>query len=464
MDLISILKGESNLIEYKESLPSNSLNYIKTVVAFSNGKGGKIIFGVKDKTLDIVGIPNDKAFEIIDSITNAISDVCYPLIIPEISLKTVNDKTLIIVEIDRGKQKPYYVKSLGIEKGTYIRVAGTTRLADRNIIKELVLEGSLKSYDKEIIEDLAIEEKDINHFCSELYNIAMLNKPSGIKKNSINKVAKNQLLSWGIIVKKRNRIVPTVSYALLTGNSIFPTVIQCAVFKNESRTVFIDKREFSGNLFKQLEESYNYVLEKINFGAEINGIKRVDKYEIPPEAIREVIANAIIHRNYLIKSNIQIAIYKDRVEVTSPGGLVANLSVEQIKTGISQIRNEAVASAFKYANIIEQWGSGIPRIIELSKEYKIREPEFIDMESSFRVNIFRYSENRKSNKNTANSNSETDNQFLNIIKNNPKITLNEVANQLNISVATIKRIVAKLQDNGIIYRIGNNRKGEWKIN
>ena len=162
------------------------------------------------------------------------------------------------------------------------------------------------------------------------------------------------------------------------------------------------------------------------------------------------------------KSNIQIAIYDNRVEITSPGGLISSLSIDQIKSGISQIRNEAIASVFKYANIIEQWGSGIPRIIELSKEYNLREPEFIDLESSFRVNLFRKSESRKINK-SSNNNSKIDKLFIDLIKKNPKITLNEAADSLNLSIATIKRVVARLQNNDIIQRLGNNRKGEWIV-
>lgn len=459
MDLATLLSGESNCIEYKEALPNNSLNYIKTVVAFANGKGGKIVFGIEDNNLNIVGIASDKVFEFIDSISNAISDSCFPTIIPDISLKTINNRTIIIVEIDRGKQKPYYIKSLGIAKGTYIRVAGTTRLADGTIIKELMLEGSFKSFDKEIIKELIVKDRDINSFCKKLYDIALVNNQKG---NSIKKITKNQLISWGILVKIKDKLFPTISYALLTANTAFQTEIQCAVFKNDSRTVFVDKRDITGSLFEQLEESYKYVLGKINLGAEINGIKRVDKYEIPPEAIREAIANAILHRNYLNKSNIQIAIYDNRVEITSPGGLISSLSIDQIKSGISQIRNEAIASVFKYANIIEQWGSGVPRIIELSKEYNLREPEFIDLESFFRVNLFRKSESRKINK-SSNNNSKIDKLFIDLIKKNPKITLNEVADSLNLSIATIKRVVAKLQNNGIIQRLGNNRKGEWRI-
>ena len=110
-------EGESKTVEYKESVPENSQKYMKTVVAFANGNGGKIVFGVKDKNYEITGIESENIFELMDSITNAVSDSCEPLIIPDITLQTINGKTVIVVEIAAGKQTPYYIKSSGIKKG-----------------------------------------------------------------------------------------------------------------------------------------------------------------------------------------------------------------------------------------------------------------------------------------------------------------------------------------------------------
>ena len=134
-----ILKGESEKIEFKENAKTNT--YIKTVVAFANGNGGKIVFGVKDNK-EIVGVENE--FEVMDGIINAISDSCYPMIVPDISLHTLENKTIILVEIEGGKKKPYYLKSKGMQKGTYIRSGATTRIIEEDyVLKELVLEGKI---------------------------------------------------------------------------------------------------------------------------------------------------------------------------------------------------------------------------------------------------------------------------------------------------------------------------------
>lgn len=160
-----MFQGESKNIEYKVCLPDKSIKYMKTVVAYANGSGGKIIFGVKDDTREIIGIEDDKIFKTMDTITNAISDSCEPIIYPEVTLQSIEDKTVIVVEINRGNQTPYYIKSLGRDQGTFIRVAGTTRPADENRILELLFEGKNKSFDREICQGLTISEEDIQNLC-----------------------------------------------------------------------------------------------------------------------------------------------------------------------------------------------------------------------------------------------------------------------------------------------------------
>ena len=124
-------------------------------------------------------------------------------------------------------------------------------------------------------------------------------------------------------------------------------------------------------------------------GATIVGIYRQDVYEIPPDAIRELIINAMVHRSYLDHGTIQVAIYDNRLEITSPGKLPMGQTIERMKEGYSKIRNEALAHAFAYMNLIEHWGSGIPRIIDKVKAAGLWEPEFIGGEVDLRINIYR---------------------------------------------------------------------------
>lgn len=131
------------------------------------------------------------------------------------------------------------------------------------------------------------------------------------------------------------------------------------------------------------------VLRNIHLGAKIEGLYRQDIYELPPNSIRELIINAVMNCSFLQSSHIQVAIFDDRLEITSPGGLMSGVTIDRMKEGYSQIRNHALAYAFSYMNLIEGWGTGIPRLMNEMKEYGLNEPEFIDMEIALRINLYR---------------------------------------------------------------------------
>mgnify|MGYP000766927894 FL=1 len=168
-----LFSGESKNIEYKVTVPDKSEKYMKTVVAFANGRGGRIVFGIDDKTLNIVGIDTDIVYKTMDAITNAISDACEPTIRPDVALQTVNDKIVIVVEIFPGAQRPYYIKSQGMVEGTYVRVSGTTRHVEGYMLKELILEGQNRYFDCEICRDMQVSDSDIEKFCKRLKETAI---------------------------------------------------------------------------------------------------------------------------------------------------------------------------------------------------------------------------------------------------------------------------------------------------
>ena len=472
-----ISNGENEKIEFKENAKTNT--YIKTVVAFANGNGGKIVFGVKDNG-EIIGVENE--FEVMDGIINTISDSCYPMIIPDISLHTLENRTIILVEIEGGKKKPYYLKSKGMQKGTYIRSGATTRIIEEDyILKELVLEGENKYFDQQICYGESVNDEEIERFCEWLEELERENSGSDAK---IKKVTKNTLLGWKVLEEKNGRIFPTNAYILLSGKENWEVSrkIQCGVFKGETRSIFVDKKEFEGSIIMQLEKAYQYVLEKINLGSDIVGIYRVDKYEIPPKSIREVIANAVIHRSYLEPNDIQVALYDNRLEITSPGMLLSGVNVKRMKEGYSKLRNRAIASVFAYVNIIEKWGSGIPRIMNEIREYGLQEPEFIIFENDFRVNIYRKNYNttqstQGSTQNRINTTqdiskkekldvknlTETDKIIINTIINNPEMSQKQIADNLNWTVNKVKYYMKKFKQKNILKYEGTSQNGKWEI-
>lgn len=386
MNIKILLAGESKNVEYKLLPPSRSINYTKTAVAFANGQGGCLVFGVEDQTLRVVGIAEDKVFTVMDAISDAIVNSCEPLIIPDITMHDVNGKTVIVAEIAPGLQRPYHIKSLGQEQGTFVRVAGTTRQADQPTIRELTIEGSNRSFDQVQCLGLSVIDEDIAALCASLTKTAKDNAEDSTK---IRTVTEKHLLQWGVLCEQDGTLAPTNAYAILTGNEAVRSVVQCGVFKGTTKAVFVDRREFTGTPQELIEESYQYVLRNIHMGARFRGVYRQDVYEIPPDAIRELIVNAIVHRSYIDHSSIQIAIYDDRLEITSPGRLPMGQTIERMKQGYSKIRNEALAAAFEYMGYIEHWGSGILRVMQQVRDAGLPEPEFLGGDTDLRINIYR---------------------------------------------------------------------------
>ena len=161
-------------------------------------------------------------------------------------------------------------------------------------------------------------------------------------------------------------------------------------------------------------------------GCRLEGVYRQDIYELPPDSIRELIVNAIMNCSYIQASNIQVAIYDDRLEITSPGGLLPGVTIDLMKEGFSKIRNRSLANAFAYMNLVEAWGSGIPKLMQAMQEYGLREPEFIDMEVALRINLYRGQKEIIEVNEPKNEINEPNNEV-----NEPKNEINEPNNEVN---------------------------------
>ena len=181
--------------------------------------------------------------------------------------------------------------------------------------------------------------------------------------------------------------------------------------------------------------------------------------------------------SYLTPGKIQVALFDDRLEVTSPGMLDSEITIEKMKSGLSKIRNRGIAAAFSYMNIVEAWGSGIPKMFREAKEYGLREPELIDMGSDFRINLYRKDaatdqngvidpkerDTDDTNDTKVEPNDTNEEAILRILRTNPKATQKDVVEMLGVSLATVKRLMNSLQKAGKIKRKGSNRSGSWVV-
>ena len=473
----TLFSGESKNVEYKVTLPDKSEKYMKTIVAFANTQGGKLVVGIDDKTHEIVGVENEILFQVMDGIANAVSDSCMPQIIPDIEPQTVDGKTVIVVSVEAGKNRPYYLKSKGKENGTYIRVAGTSRQAFPEKIRELEMEGARISWDELICVGYPVSDEATERLCQD---IESFREKAGMTEHS---VKKEQLINWKILKQSEGQIMATNAYALLTSDYFPFSKTQCAVFKGTDRAVFLDKREFTGPIYAQIESAVDFVLRNIRLGARIDGLVRKEKYELPLEAIREMIINAHCHRNLLDESCIQVAVYDDRLEVTSPGGLYNGLTYEEVMNGHSKIRNKAIANIFSQMGLVEAWGSGIKRIFNAAKEYGLLEPKFQEFDNMFRVELFRSSlpmtlENKSigetSEKHRRNIGETSEKQetvdfnstqleILKLLMENNRLSAVKLAEKIGVASRNIENNIKKLKELDILVRHGSPKNGYWEV-
>ena len=456
---------------------------MKTIIAFANTQGGKLIVGIDDKTHEIVGVTNEILFQLMDGIANAISDSCMPQIIPDIEPQTIDGKTVIIVSVEAGKNRPYYLKSKGKENGTYIRVAGTSRQAFPEKIRELEMEGARISWDELTCVGYPVSKEATEKLCS---NIENFREKAGMTERS---VKKEQLINWKILKQSEGQLLATNAYALLTSDYFPFSKTQCAVFKGTDRTVFLDKREYTGPIYKQIESAVDFVLRNIRLGATIDGLVRRESYELPVEAIREMIINAHCHRNLLDESCIQVAIYDDRLEVTSPGGLYNGLTYEEVMKGHSKIRNKLIANIFGQMGLVEAWGSGIRRIISAAGEYGLPVPTVEVFDDMFRVNLYRsVQDNAKGGENSgvkggensgvkggddfgdkvrirekAQKLTDTQEKILDCIAEDKYISVKKIAERIDISRRTVENNIKKMKESDIVVRHGSPKNGCWEI-
>ena len=412
-----------------------------------------------------------------DGIANAVSDSCVPQIIPDIEPQTVDGKTVIVVSVEAGKNRPYYLKSKGKDNGTYIRVAGTSRQAFPEKIKELEMEGARISWDELTCVGYPVSEEATEKLCQD---IEKFRKKAGMAEHS---VKKEQLINWKILKQSEGQLLATNAYALLTSDYFSFAKTQCAVFKGTDRAVFLDKREFTGPIYTQIEEAVDFVLRNIRLGATIDGLVRKEKYELPPEAIREMIINAHCHRNLLDESCIQVAVYDDRLEVTSPGGLYNGLTYEEVMNGHSKIRNKGIANIFSQMGLVEAWGSGIKRILNAAEEYGLPRPRFQEFDNMFRVEVFRNSFPMTNEKESIGEASEkhrrsigeaseaewrtdlndTQQKIIKLLSEDHQLSAVKLAEKIGVASRNIENNIKKLKEYGILIRHGSPKNGYWEI-
>ncbi len=376
--LEDLLKNEeSKTLEFKENT-SSLKRILQTLVAFANTAGGTLVVGIKDKTKEIVGVKDILLEE--ERIANAVADSITPLLAPTFQFHTWRNRDLLIITVHHAIG-PYYVKASGLEKSVYIRLGSTNRVADPATIADIQRMAAHKSFDQ--LPNLNSKITDIN------FDLA---------KELFSKVSKkfntSAATSLELIVKYQGSNFPSNAAVLLFGNTrkkIFPNAtIRCGCFAGKTKTEIIDQRDIDLSLPESVDAAIEFVNRNISIRAEIGPIRRTDIPDYPPLAIREAVINAVIHSDYSFQgSHIQVAIFSDRIEITNPGALPYGLSLNKALNGISQLRNRTIGHVFRELGLIEQWGSGLKRIIDSCEESGLQLPKFEELDHYFRVTLYK---------------------------------------------------------------------------
>lgn len=372
-----IKQPESKTLEFKQDL-SSLKPIIKTVIAFANTAGGVIVVGIEDDG-KIVGI--DDPFKMEEKIASAIADNIKPLIMPDVEFATVEDKTLLIIKVAH-TIGPFYLKQTGEPSGILMRLGSTNRQASRQLIDEMYRQRTKQSFDE--LPCLGTTEKD---FDPKLVNIVFdhfEHKPT---------IAK--LKSLGLLVKHGNQTVPSNAGIILFANEetrfhqFADARVSCARFAGTEKVEFIDRLDIEGGLLTAIEEVPKFIRRNTRMAAEIKDIRRRDIPEYPVLAVREALLNALLHSDYSMQgSRILVAIFSDHLDITNPGMLPLGITLEDFKNGVSSVRNKVIARVFEKIELVEQWGSGYKRIMDICASESYPEPKWEEFGSAVRVTFY----------------------------------------------------------------------------
>ncbi len=312
-----------------------------TVLAFANTNGGVLYIGVNDDG-SICGVANP--YEVILQTQNAIRESIVPDIMSSVRSSFVehDGKNIVKIEVHRGDKRPYFLREIGMRPtGIYVRQDKFNVPASHNMIRQMLIETSGGEYEKGV----AFEQ-----------NLTFETAYSYFKEKGVTFGA-SQMQTLGLI----NSDKLYTNLALLLSDQC-QHAIKAAVFQGSRKNIFRDRAEFSGSIFKQLEESYAFIMRHNNIQSTFSGLNRVDTLDFPQEAVREGLLNALVHRDYGSSGPILVSIFDDRLEILNQGGLLPNMSVEEVRRGVSEQRNKGLAAICYRLKLIEAYGTGFDKM------------------------------------------------------------------------------------------------------
>ncbi|MEG2540329.1 MAG: putative DNA binding domain-containing protein [Clostridia bacterium] len=428
---------ESEIVELKREYTEDIK---REVMAFANTDGGKVYIGVGDSG-EVIGLANadDVCLRVVQSCRNGLKpDITLFL---KATIENVDEKQIVVLTVARGTATPYYLSDKGLKpSGVYIRIGTSSVPATDAHIRKMIKENDGDKY----ILQRSLEQNLTFAEATKEFETAGL------------KFGKPQMSTLGIIDKDKQ----FTNLGLLLSDECQHT-IKVAVFEGTSKEIFRDRKEFGGSLFKQLKDTAEYISLNNKVHSTFEGLKRIDHPDYPPIAIREALLNAIVHREYGLSGSSFVNIYEDKIEILSLGSLVTGQSLDAAKQGFSLTRNEKLANVFYKLNMIEAYGTGIPRIMELYKN-SIAKPTINVTETSFSITFpnSSYGENRKTVK-IKTIQPEIEKAILDLILANGITTRDMVIEKLGLKSTQAYNVLTALVGQGKLNTRKNGRTIEY---
>lgn len=427
---------EGSTIEFKRIYVND---IAKTAVAFANTKGGRIYIGIEDDGT-VAGI--DDADDVMLKCTNNLRDSIKPdiTLFSECRMENIEGKDVIVLEIQKGTASPYYIASKGIRpEGVFVRQGSSTVPATETAILKMI-----KETDGDEYEDVRSLDQ----------NLTFLEAV---------KVFDNENIPFGLTQQKTLGIINTdgvySNLGLLISDQCVHT-IKVAVFEGTEKLVFKDRTEFTGSLLKQLSDVFEMLGRYNRTHSEFGGLYRVDTRDYPIEAIREVLLNALVHRDYSFSGSILISIFDDRIEVVSLGGLVKGITYDDIMLGASIPRNKKLANLFYRLKLIEAYGTGMPKIISCYKECYTK-PMMEVSDNAFKITLPNM--NLAGKEIMTGSLTVKEKACYELFKGERELTRKQVESSLTVSQPFAVKILNGLVDKNLIDRVGKGKNTRYEL-
>lgn len=368
--------GEGQTIEFKAEIPEVH-DLAKQFAAFSNTRGGWMLLGVDDKG-KLVGLKTTAKLK--QLLVNIARNNCHPHIGIKDDTLEVRKKEVLVVYVPEGSDKPYQANGK-----IYVRIDSHIHVASGEEVRKLIYESGRLFYEKRPVIEANPGHLDGGIIRKYIRNILKIKKP--LKKTELQQL----LINVGILVEDKKTAFPTVAGLLFFGKypqGFLPTATLKAYFFSgrEKDVRFVkDKEDFEGTLPEIIDQALAFIQKNRRIIPDMTGTRRRDIPAYPDYSAREILANAVAHRDYsLAGAKIEVLMFDDRLEIISPGNLPSSISIERL--GIDHYsRNPLAAKILNQMHYIEEIGMGIKRVREELTSLKLPLPRFENEGINFKV-------------------------------------------------------------------------------